>query len=174
MKKVALIVAGEGFQSKEYLPIKEQLEAAGVVVVTVSDVSRQATDNEGRGYPVDLVLSAVEALAFDGVFWIGGSGTLEHLDNQESNRIANECMLLQKFYGAICIAPRILAKAHVMTGKKATGWNGDNALAQIYAENNVEYIAKPVVVDEYLITADGPGSAQRFGKAIADVFAAKV
>lgn len=166
MKKVLLLIASQGFQPLEYSQTKEVFEQSGFQVLTGSDKVGLATDTQGKEVQVDIALENIDAADVDGIFWIGGPGAMDHLDNQESNRIANECMLMQKIYGAICIAPRILAKAHVMTGKKATGWNGDEKLEQIFTENNVSYLPDGVVIDKNVITADGPGSARAFGEAI--------
>lgn len=168
--KILLVIAGVDFQQREYFDTKEVLEAAGFLVTTASDVSVEARAKDGSKVSVDLILEKVNPSDFDGIFFIGGPGTLEHLDNQESNRILNEMMILQRPYGAICIAPRILAKAHVLVGKHATGWDGDSELAQIFAQNNVEYVREAVVVDGNIVTGNGPDAAKKFAEAIIAVF----
>lgn len=170
MKTILFIIAHEGFQQHEYSVPKKILEDAGIRVVTASDAPGEATGKDGTTkVAVDMTLQKVDPTVVDGIFFIGGPGALPHLDNQESNRILNEVMVLQKPYGAICISPRILAKANVLIGKKATGWNGDDALGEIFRTNNVEYVPKPVVIDGNVITADGPDSAEAFGEAIRKV-----
>ncbi len=170
MKKILLIVAGEGFQHQEYLDTAKVLVDAGFVVVTASDRAQIAIAKNGMQVAVDVLLEKVDPINFDGIFFIGGPGALEHLDNQESNRILNEVMILERPYGAICIAPRILARAHVLVGKRATGWDGDEELAKIFAQNNVAYIREPVVVDGNIVTANGPAAAHDFGEAIRALF----
>jgi protease I len=166
MKKVLFIIAHTGYQPAEYGVPKQACLDAGFEVVTASDASGVATAKDNSTTEVDVVLSDVDAKEYDGIFMIGGSGALKHLDVQETNRIFNEAMLHNMPYGAICISPRILAKAHVLIDKKATGWNGDGELEQIFAQNNVQYIQKAVVVDENIITASGPEAAEEFGNAI--------
>ena len=166
MKKILLVVAGEGFQEKEYFDTKTVLESAGFEVVIASDVANEAVGDAGIRIIVDWVLEKVDSSQFDGIFFIGGSGALKHLDNQESNRILNEAMILQKPYGAICIAPRILARAHVLVGKEATGWDEDGELSQIFAQNNVGYVCEPVVVDGNIVTARDRFVAKDFAQAI--------
>lgn len=171
MQKILLVIAGEGFQQREYFDTKKVLEDSGFVVTTASDASGEAVAQDGSRVAVDFVLENVNPSDFDGIFFIGGPGTLEHLDNQESNRILNEVMILQRPYGAICIAPRILARAHVLVGKRATGWDGDDELSKIFAQNNVEYVRESVVVDGNVVTGNDPGVAVQFGTAIAHIFA---
>lgn len=171
MATVALLIAHEGFQQVEYGEPKRLLEAAGHTVVTVSDAAGEAVGKDGvTRVPVDMTLDALEVSAVDGVYAIGGPGALTHLDTQETNRIFNEAMLMQKPYGAICISPRILAKANVLTGKKATGWNGDGALEELFRINNVTYVQEPVVEDGQVVTADGPAAATAFGEALVRIF----
>lgn len=169
MKKILFVVAGEGFQNQEYFDSAEVLIDAGFDIVTASDRLGLAISQNGIQVAVDMVLEKVNPIEFDGIFFIGGPGALEHLDTQESNRIVNEMMILQRPYGAICIAPRILAKAHVLVGKRATGWDGDEQLSKIFAQNNVEYIHEPVVVDGNIVTANGPAAAHAFGEAIVQI-----
>lgn len=165
-EKVALVIASEGYQPTEYGVPKQLLKESGFEVVTVSDKVGEVVAKDGSTTQATVDLKEFQASSVDGVFFIGGPGALKHLDNQETNRILNEAMIQDMHYGAICISPRILAKAHVLIGKRATGWNGDGELAQIFAENNVEYIAEGVVVDGNVITADGPESSEAFGQAI--------
>ncbi len=68
--------------------------------------------------------------------------------------------------GAICVSTRILAHAQALKNKRATGWNGDNALGGIYKEYDVQYVPKDVVVDGLIITATGPNVAREFGEQI--------
>ncbi len=165
-KKILLVVAGTGYQQTEYGVPKKILEDAGFVVHTASDIPKQATAKDGSMTLVDITLPKINADDYDGIFFIGGPGAINHLDNQESNRILNEIMILDRPYGAICIAPRILAKAHVLVGKKATGWNEDGKLEEIFRSNNVEYLSQAVVVDGNTVTASGPEAATEFGQAI--------
>lgn len=166
MKKVIFAIASHGFQSVEYGIPKQLLTEAGFVVVTASDAAGVAVAKDGSEQVVDVVLSDVDVMEYDGVYFIGGPGALECLDTQESNRILNEAMILQKSYGAICIAPRILARANVLVGRRATGWDEDGELASIFANNNVEYVRDSVVVDGNVITANGPEVAEEWGRAI--------
>jgi len=169
MKKILLLIAGVGYQPIEYGTPKQLFLDAGFLVTTASDIPGVAQASDGTTTTVDLLLDDVEVEEYDALFLIGGPGALEHLDVQETHKICNEAMLHGILYGAICIAPRILAKAHVLVGKKATGWNGDTALQEIFAQHNVVYEDRPVVRDGNVITASGPGAAEAFGRAIIEL-----
>ncbi len=168
MAKILFLIAQEGFQTKEYHDPKRVLEAAGHTIVTASRDGGTATSNIGEKTPVDLALRDVLLGEYDAVFAIGGPGAPKFLDNDEALRIMKEAEARPGMpYGAICISPRILAKSGVLRGKKATGWNGDEKLGELLKEGGAVYEPMPVVVDGRVVTADGPMSAEGFGRAIA-------
>lgn len=173
MAKILLIIAQEGFQTKEYHDTKRVLENAGHVVITGGVEAGIAISNIGKEAVVDIPLTEVSAGDYDALFIIGGPGALQYLDNAETIRIMKDAAISErKFYGAICISPRILAKAGILVGKHATGWDDDGELAEIFKANGVLYERKPVVIDGNVITADSPMSAEAFGHAIADALSA--
>ncbi len=167
MKKVLFIIAHEGYQPVEYSASKKILENGDVKVMTASNKEGVATSSiNQQKADVDLSLEKVNAGDYDGIFFIGGPGAPDHLDNEESYRIIREAAASGKPWGAICISPRILAKAGVLSGKKATGWDGDNELGKILHDTGAEYAREPVVVDGNLITASGPSAAEEWGRKI--------
>lgn len=165
-KQIILVVAHEGYQHEEYGIPKKLLEDAGFFILTASDKPGTATGKDGSTTPVDLTLDAIDINNCSGLFFIGGPGAMEHLDNDLSYDLIKKSAQADKPLGAICIATRILAKAGVLTKKQATGWNGDGELGAIFKEYGVQYVDKDVVVDGTLITATGPHAAQEFGEKI--------
>lgn len=169
-KIVLLLVAQKGFQSKEYFDTKYELEHAGIAVVTVAPPGEEAVSHMGDGVMPDLALSEVKLSDYNGVFAIGGPGALEYLDNEETTRIYKEAQMMGDYpYGAICISPRILAKAGVLTGKRATGWDSDGKLQDIFDSYGVVRVNESVVADGIIVTADGPAAAHDFGKKIVEI-----
>jgi len=188
--QILLVVAHQGYQPIEYTIPKYLLEAEGIKVVTASNKPGVATVNNVRKskYPitlkngttkkvdlllktkVDVTLDQVNPQDYDGIFFIGGPGAMENLDNKTSHDIIKKMAELNKPFGAICISPRILAKAGVLAGKKrATGWNDDSKLAGIFKKYDVKYIKEDVVVDGNIVTGTSPAAARDFGYAIIDV-----
>ena len=169
-KNVLLLVAQQGFQSKEYFDTKQELEDAGIAVTTAAPMRDEAVSHKGEDIVPDLALSEVKLSDYDGVFAIGGPGALEYLDNEETARIFKEAQELKNYpYGAICISPRILAKAGALSGKRATGWDNDGKLQDIFDNHGVIRVKDTVVADGIVVTADGPLAAHDFGKKIAEV-----
>ena len=163
---ILLIVASEGFQHIEYRTPKKVLEEAGFTIITASNKPSAAIAKDGSTTNVDVVLDQVNVNDYDGIFFIGGPGALEHLDNQTSYTVIKAAADAKKPLGAICVSTRILAKAGVLKQKRATGWDGDDLLGQLYHEHDVVYIPEEVVVDENIITATGPKAAQEFAEQI--------
>jgi putative intracellular protease/amidase len=171
---VLLIIASKGFQQVEYGVTKKMLIDAGFTVVTASDASDRAIAKDGSKVSVDITLNQIRINNYQGIFFIGGPGTLEHLDNNTSYKILQEAALQHKPIGAICIATRILAKAGVLRDKYATGWNDDGLLNALYAENGVVYLPEEkVVVESNVITATDPSAAQQFGEQIVELLQSK-
>ena len=172
---VGLIVASEGFHPVEYFDTKKELQAAGYKVVTISDKSGIARSADGPNgiytTEVDVTLDNVNLNMLKGLFIIGGPGTMDCLDNSKTYSLVQDANARNLFLGAICIGPRILAKAKVLNGKKATGWDGDEKLDNIFEtpDYNVARVHQSVVRDGSIITADGPSSAKEFGKTIVAV-----
>ncbi len=166
MPTVLLVVANEGFQHIEYDTPKKILIDAGITVKTASDKSVPAIGKDGSTAQIDVILEHVNPDEYNGIFFIGGPGALDHLDNEKSYRIMRHATQKGIALGAICISTRILARSGVLCGLAATGWDGDGELAELYKEYDIEYIKKPVVVDRNIITATGPSAAQEFGEQI--------
>lgn len=165
-KKVLFIVAHEGYQPIEYAIPKKLLEDAGFSVVTASDAPGIATATDDTKTPVDMVVQDAIVAEYDGFFLVGGSGALEHLDNHITHKLLTLAVKSHKAVGAICIATRILAYAGILKDRKATGWNGDNELLDIYQKSGAIYTACNVVVDNQIITATGPNTAREYGEQV--------
>jgi len=173
-KRVLLIVAHEGYQPIEYGEPKRILHDAGFEVVTASNNIGTATANDGSTTPVDVAINRIIPIEYGGIFFIGGPGAMEHLDNEVSYAVAQDANQENLPLGAICVSPRILAKAGVLERRRATGWDGDGELDSVYEPHGVIRVNKPVVVDGNIITATGPDSAREFAEAILELMTTRL
>lgn len=173
-KKVVFVIASNGYQPIEYGTPKAILQEYGIKVITASDKPGGAVASDGSTTAVDITIDQLNPTNYDGIFFIGGPGAMECLDNSISYRIASEAKKHAIPYGAICIAPRILAKANALAGKKATGWNDDMALETILRGNGAEYAkGHDIVTDGLVVTAVGPKAAEQFADGIMRVLTKK-
>jgi protease I len=174
-KKVAMVIAFRDFRDVEYFVPKDILQSAGADVVVVSNKKGMALGADGGEVEVDYLIDEIDPSDFDAVIFVGGPGCLKNLDNENSYNLIQKTVSQNKLLGAICISPAILAKAKVLEGKKATVWSSplDKSAIKILEENNAIYENKEVVVDDGIITANGPNAAEEFGKKIVEILTNK-
>lgn len=166
-KKVVLVIASEGYQQVEYNVTKKNLEKGGATVITASDKLGGAIAKDGSTTIVDTTLDKIKLKDVDGIFFIGGPGALDVLDNGTSYHLINEARKLNMPRGAICLSVRIFAKEGGLKGKRATGWDGDNNLQALFDAYGVLYKkGEAIIIDDNIITAVGPESAEQFAQGI--------
>lgn len=166
---VLFIIAGEGYQQHEYRIPKKIVEAHGITVTTASSIAKIATSSDGEHDTVDTIINTINPEAYDGLFLVGGPGALEHLNTKKIHTLIQAFATAKKPFGAICISTRILAYAQVLAGRTVTGWNDDAKLNDILHEARAIYLPHDVVIDDNLVTAVGPRSAEQYGNAIVTV-----
>jgi len=174
-KKVAMIIAFRDFRDAEYFVPKEILEKAGAKITTASTKLGTAIGADGGDTEVDLLIENLNVADFDAIVFIGGPGALDYLDNENSYKVVRETITQNKILGSICISPVILAKAGVLSGKRATVWSSpmDRGPVKILKENGAIYEDKDVVQDGKIITANGPGAAEEFGQKLVEALTGK-
>ncbi len=162
--KALLIIAPQNFRDEEYFQPKEELEKAGIEVVTASKSTAEATGMKGGTVTPDMSLKDVDVGDYDAVLFIGGGGSSIYFNNPAAHDIAKKAVSAGKVVGALCIAPSILANAGLLKGRKATAFSSEQSNMRA---KGCDFTGDGVTVDGKLITADGPASARDFGKAIA-------
>jgi len=168
--KVVLIIAFRGFQDQEYKDTKDSLEKNHIEVITMSSSIGEAEGKFGEKIKIEKTIEEINVNDFNAIVFIGGPGAQEYIDNKTAHKIAKESIEKGKILAAICIAPEILAKAGVLTDKKATVWSSSIDLEPIklLEENKAIYSEEDVVVDGKIITANGPMAAKKFGEKIVE------
>lgn len=167
VKKALLIIAQQGFQDVELNGTRDGLTAAGFDVILASIEAGECVGKFGGKEVSTVALNDVSVNDYDRVGYIGGPGAANLWQNADAKRIAQETVKAKKPLGAICIAPKILAAAEVLAGKRATVWNDDGDQAGFLALHDVKYTGEPVTVDGLIVTANGPGAAEEFGRVLA-------
>ncbi|PIU16083.1 DJ-1 family protein [bacterium (Candidatus Gribaldobacteria) CG08_land_8_20_14_0_20_39_15] len=167
-KQIAMVIAQQDFRDEEYFIPKAIFETAGFEIKTIGLNMGEALGFFGSVAAVDLTADKVKPDEFAAVVFIGGSGMEKLMDNKELHKLAQAAVKQGKIVAGICIAPAILAKAGVLSGKKATVWADEKnrAAVKILEQNGAYYIAEPVVIDGKIITANGPYSARKFAEEI--------
>jgi len=161
--QAVMVIAPENFQDQELLVTKQVLEQGEVKVTVASTTQAECRGMQGAKVKPDILLRDIKATDFDAVIFVGGSGASIFFDDPTALEVARQAAAQGKVVAAICIAPVTLAKAGLLSGKKATVYpSAKKELEQAGAT----YTGAAVSVDGKLITASGPPAATAFGQAI--------
>lgn len=168
---VVLVPLAQGCEELEAVTITDLLTRAGIKVITAGLDNQVVIASRGMKLVPDYHLDEVLATDFDMIVLPGGLPGADHL-NQDPRiqalvkKLASE----NKYTAAICAAPRVLATAGILDGKKATSFPG--ALDQ-FPVNNLAYQQSAVVVDGKVITSRGPGTAMEFALTLIELLLGK-
>jgi protease I len=159
---VLFIIAQKDFRDEELAEPKKALEKAGHSTRIASLTTATATGMMGMKVTPDMSVANVSVDDFDMVVVIGGKGAPSLADYPEVLKLLQDADRDHKFVTAICIGPTILAKAGILSGKRATVFPTDEAIAQI-EDGGAVYLNEAVVRDGKIITANGPAASHEFG-----------
>lgn len=167
-KKALLIIPPERFNEDELFQPKEALENAGVEVTIASTKTGEIIgDYQGKTI-ADVIFSEVAATEYDTLAVIGGSGTNDHLwENQELLSYLKKAHEQNILVTGICAGAVTIAKTGLLSGRKASCYPVDVQKNELKA-HNVEYVEQHVVAYDDIITGDGPDGAKEFGKSLVE------
>ncbi len=161
MPNVCVLLAN-GFEELEATALVDVLRRAGVSVTTLGVEGREVTGAHGLALRADALLSEARHRPWDMVILPGGMpGAATLKDNAAVQELLKAQNAAGKRLAAICAAPMALAKAGVLSGKRATCYPGTEpelAGATLSEER--------VVHDGNVFTSRGPGTAVEFALAL--------
>ena len=158
---VAIMLA-DGFEEVEALAVADVLYRAGVRadLISVTD-ARHVTSSHGIRVVADLMLEDVDLSAYTLLFLPGGMpGTLGLKGTPAIQAEVLRRADAGQPVAAICAAPSILAELGVLEGRHATA---NPAFVKAIAAGGATVHENPVVVDEFIITSRGAGTALELG-----------
>ncbi len=165
--KKMLFVVVPNFRDPELIVTENMLAAKGAFIYYASLEKGNIVGNEGTTVEAGYAVKEINPKDFDAIIFVGGPGMTKELDNTELHALAKKSHASGKLTAAICIAPAMMAKAGVLTGKKATVFpTGKGFLI----ENGVDYTGNTTEKDGSIITADGPESSAAFANEIINYF----
>ena len=168
MKRVLFIIAPLNFNDAELEMPKEILEDAGMICDVASLTSGPAKGMNGLMTKPDFVVDKVDIENYAGVVVVGGSGSPVLSKNEKILSILQKAVTLKKIIGAICLGSLTLLKAGILTGKKGTGWKCPEMM-QTFSSGGGQFVDQGVVLDGYIVTAQGPQFAEEFGKKLLEL-----
>jgi protease I len=171
-KKILYIIAQRNFRDEEFSIPKQMLEKEGARVTVASETTEEARGMLGLRVKPDISIIEANPNNFDALIIAGGSGSPKLADLPEVLNLIRRFNSQNKVIAAICLAPYILARAGILRERTVTAFPEDFVLTELKRMGAV-YDSGPVVVDNNIITADGPQSAREFGEQIAKVLSEK-
>lgn len=167
-KRVLAVVAPSGFRDEELQQPKQILESEGAEVKVASTVEGTCSGMLGAKVKTDLTVAQAQAGEFDAVIVVGGAGSPQYLwDNSALHSILKQAAEANKVIGGICLSGAVLARAGVLEGKQATVYQTPQTLEEL-KKAGARYVARDVVIDGNMVTAEGPAAAKEFGRQLAE------
>ena len=159
-----LVPLAEGCEDLETVTIIDLLRRAGIEVIAAGLAEGPVTASRGVRMLPDMTLDEALQLEFDMVALPGGLPGSDHLaaDGRitELLRRMNES---GRFVGAVCAAPKVLVRAGVLKGLKATAYPG-----VLQAEAHPDITGEAVTRDGTVITSRSAGTAMDFALEIVE------
>lgn len=159
MDRSCFVLVPPGFEEIEVVTPVDILRRAKVKV-TLAGVGLSTLVVRGKhsmSLQADTLFTEGMGNDFDSLLLPGGPGVQTLLENEAVLSLVKAFHQASKPIAAICAAPLVLYKAGILEGKKYTAhFSVAHTLTHIH-------LGSPVIVDQNLITANGPGAAFSFG-----------
>ena len=153
-----LVPLADGCEELEAVTIIDLLRRGGVEVVAAGLADAPVKASRGVVLLADLPLDAVLADDFDMIVLPGGAGGAERLSaDPRVQRLLKRLAESGKYTAAICAAPKALATAGLLAGRRATSFPG-----WLDGIGGVTHSEEAVVTDGRVVTSRGPGTAMDF------------
>ena len=170
MAKV-LVPLAQGCEELEAVTIIDVLRRAGIQVVSAGLDERPVTASRGTVFIPDTTLDRALHDEYDMVVLPGGQPGADNLDKDARLKpLLQKMAAAEKFIAAICAAPKVLANAGLLNGKRATAFPGTLEKLQL---QNVTLASAAVVRDGLVITSRGPGTAMDFALELVELLAGR-
>jgi 4-methyl-5(b-hydroxyethyl)-thiazole monophosphate biosynthesis len=164
-----LVPLAEGFEETEAVTTIDVLRRGGLEVVVAALAERAVTGNHGITLTADTTLEAVREEDFDMVVLPGGLPGADHLEaDPRIIELVRRHSARGRHIAAICAAPKVLAAAGIMQGRRATSFPG---FLDADAVPGLERVEEPVVIDGKVVTSRGPGTAMDFALVLVSLLA---
>jgi protease I len=165
--KILIVVPSKDYNDVEFNTTKSIFLDEGFEVDIASKGTEEALGMEGTAVAVDLEVADAEVSDYEAIVFIGGPGVDDLLlyEDPDYLGLASSTRDQDVIVGAICVAPKILANAWLLGGRKATVFPDSESIAYIKSKG-ATYSDEQVVRDGKIITACGPEASEEFAEAV--------
>ena len=167
MPKV-LVPLAQGCEEIEAVTIIDLLRRANLEVITAGLDAEHVTASRGIVLVPDTTLA--DAVTRDDLDMIVLPGGLPGADNLADCSLLTDTLVRfaneGRYVAAICAAPRVLAKAGLLDGKRATAYPG---FIDEKDFPKIQYTGAAVETDGNITTSRGPGTAMDFALALVEI-----
>lgn len=162
-----LVPLATGCEELEAVTVIDLLRRARIEVVTAGLTAGPVKGSRGTVLLPDETLDNAAQREYDMIVLPGGQPGADNLERDERViALLKKMAAAGKFTAAICAAPKVLAAAGLLDGKRATSYPG--ALdSKRYPHVHIE--AQAVVRDGQVLTSQGPGTAMDFALSLIQV-----
>lgn len=166
---LVLVPLAEGFEDLEAITITDLMRRAQFDVVTAGLTPGPITGSRGTIVVPDMSLDEALQQNYDMVVLPGGQPGATNLEKDERiQSLVKQMAAEDKVTAAVCAAPKVLAVAGVLEGKRATGFPGTLSADQF---PGIDISDDAVVTDGNIVTSRGPGTAMDFALALIEILA---
>ena len=172
MAKV-LVPLASGCEELEAVTVIDLLRRAGIEVISAGLEAAPQAVRASRGTCLipDTSLDQAIKQEYDMVVLPGGQPGTDTLNaDPRIHALLDRMAKHEKYIAAICAAPKILASAGLLKGRRVTSFPGALDQSQLAA---VRYEETAVVQDGHILTSRGPGTAMDFALAIIEILAGR-
>ena len=156
-----LVPLAQGCEELEAVTITDLLTRAGVEVVTAGLDDRPVKASRGMTLLPATTLERVLDESFDMMVLPGGQPGANNLNaDPRIHQLLKRLNAEGRYTAAICAAPKVLADAGLLDGRRATSFPGALDGAD-FPRVDVQQLER-VVRDDKVITSRGPGTAMDF------------
>jgi 4-methyl-5(b-hydroxyethyl)-thiazole monophosphate biosynthesis len=155
-----LVPLAQGCEELEAITITDLLVRAGIEVTTAGLDKQPVTASRGITIIPDTSIDAVLDKTYDLIVLPGGLPGADHLrDDENIQKILKNHADKGKYIGAICAAPKAMAAAGLLEGKKATAYPG---VLEALGNEQIDVKDSDIEIDGNIVTSRGPGTAMDF------------
>jgi 4-methyl-5(b-hydroxyethyl)-thiazole monophosphate biosynthesis len=163
-----LVPLAQGCEELEAVTIIDLLVRAGIQVTSAGLDDQPVKASRGTVIVPDTDLDTALQQDYDMVVLPGGLPGADHLDRDPRIQALLKHMAAQdKYTAAICAAPKALASAGLLEGRRATAYPG------VLDDLGIQSQGSAVEKDGKVITSRGPGTAMDFALELIEMLVGK-